>query len=140
MTTRDVARFGQFWLQRGEWNGWRLLSPGYMAQATSVQTPNHAQADARENEDWRKGYGFQFWMCRHGCSRAAGAYGQLAVVMPAQDAVLAVTSKASMLKTLEALWELLPEMARDPLPEDPAAARELAKLTASLSLPRKCRA
>lgn len=135
LTTREMALFGQFWLQRGEWQGRQLLSRDYVAQASSAQTPNRAHAHPRDGEDWRVGYGFHFWKCRHGCYRAAGAYGQLAVIMPEQDAVLAVNSKAPMSSTLDRLWELLPEMAAAPLPEDRAAADELARFTAALSLP-----
>lgn len=135
LTTRDIAKFGQFWLQKGEWNGKRLLSRDYVEQASSVQTRNREEAHHSEGEDWRLGYGFQFWMCQHGCYRAAGAYGQLAIVMPDKDAVLAVTSKASMQKTMECLWEFLPEMQDKPLPEDSRGVRELAALTGSLTLP-----
>ena len=48
-------------------------------------TPNEPQPD------WRQGYGFQFWMARHGY-RGDGAYGQFCVVLPEQDVVIATTA------------------------------------------------
>ena len=140
MTTRDIARFGQFWLQRGEWEGRQLLSRDYVALASAKQISNASGPRRFEGDtvtdDWQVGYGFQFWRCTHGCYRAAGAYGQLAVVMPDQDAVLAVNSNFSMRKTLERLWEiLLPAMGDAPLPEAPEEARALESLTASLMRP-----
>ena len=78
-TTDAIARLGLLYLQRGVWNGQRLLSEEWVAQATRVQveteTPN------QPNPDWRQGYGFQFWMSRHGY-RGDGAYGQFCVVLP----------------------------------------------------------
>ena len=38
------------------------------------------------------GYGYQFWRCRHGAYRGDGAFGQLVVVMPEQDAVFVGTA------------------------------------------------
>ncbi len=140
MTTRDIARFGQFWLQRGEWNGRQLLSRDYVALASAKQIsnasgPNRFEGDT-VTDDWQAGYGFQFWRCTHGCYRAAGAYGQLAVIMPDKDAVLAINSCSPMRKTLEHLWKiLLPAMADSPLPEAPEDAQELERLTVSLARP-----
>ncbi len=140
MTTRDIARFGQFWLQRGEWDGQQLLSRDYVALASAKQISNASGPRRFEGDtvtdDWQSGYGFQFWRCTHGCFRAAGAYGQLAVVMPDQDAVLAVNSCSPMRKTLARLWELLlPAMGDAPLPEAPDEAQALERLTASLVRP-----
>ena len=56
------------------------------AEATSRQVDNPHEP----NPDWRQGYGFQFWMARHGF-RGDGAYGQFCVVLPEQDTVVAIT-------------------------------------------------
>ena len=42
--------------------------------------------------DWEQGYGYQFWRCRHGAYRGDGAFGQFCIVLPEQDAVIAITS------------------------------------------------
>jgi CubicO group peptidase (beta-lactamase class C family) len=129
-TTESVAKLGQLYLQRGVWDGERILDEDWVAQATSTQVENPTE----ENPDWRQGYGFQFWMARHGF-RGDGAYGQFCVVLPEQDVVLAVTGQSlDMQAVLDAVWRhLLPAVdAADP---DPAADAGLEARLASLGLP-----
>jgi hypothetical protein len=38
--------------------------------------------ETQTNPDWRQGYGYQFWRCRHNCYRGDGAFGQYCIVMP----------------------------------------------------------
>ena len=85
--TEDVAKLGLLYLQGGRWDGRQLLPADWVAQATSQQVAN----PDRENPDWRQGYGFQFWMSRHGY-RGDGAFGQFCVVLPEQDTVVAITA------------------------------------------------
>jgi CubicO group peptidase (beta-lactamase class C family) len=103
--TEDIARLGQLYLQRGRWGDTQLIPQSYVEQATSrqIDTPNEA------NVDWRQGYGFQFWMARHGY-RGDGAFGQFCVVLPGQNAVIATTGGTeAMQAVLDNLWEhLLP--------------------------------
>ncbi|MDR3708781.1 MAG: serine hydrolase [Capsulimonadaceae bacterium] len=138
LRTEDIARFGQLYLQRGIWNGRRLISEEWIDQATSFQTPNGDDPQS----DWNQGYGFQFWRCRHNIYRGDGAFGQFCIVMPEQDAVLAITSGvADMQGVLNEVWEhLLPGMSATPLAEDPRAAdmlrARLAKLEASYPIGR----
>jgi CubicO group peptidase (beta-lactamase class C family) len=132
-TTADVARFGQLYLQQGMWQGRRLLPAEWVAEATARQVPNGPSA----NPDWEQGYGYQFWRCRHGAYRGDGAFGQFCVVMPAQEAVLALTSGVrNMQSVLDLVWEhLLPAMGPAPLPADRAAEDALAARLAGLGLP-----
>jgi len=98
--TEDVAKLGQLYLQGGQWNGSQLLPPDWVAQATSKQVDNPNGS----NPDWRQGYGFQFWMARHGY-RGDGAYGQFCVILPEQDAVVVTTaSTLDMQAILDAMW------------------------------------
>jgi CubicO group peptidase (beta-lactamase class C family) len=105
--TDAIARLGLLYLQRGVWNGRRLLAEEWVAEATRVQvaTPN------QPNPDWRRGYGFQFWTSRYGY-RGDGAYGQFCVVLPEQDAVITTTAGTeNMQGILDAVWaDLLPAM------------------------------
>ncbi len=130
--TEDIARFGQFCLQKGTWQGRQLLPTAWIEQATSKQVPN----DSQSNIDWKQGYGYQFWRCRHGAYRGDGAFGQYCIVMPEQEAVLAITSGVKdMQAVLDLVWEhLLSAMGSGPLPEDGAAQAELAHKLANLSL------
>jgi len=128
--TGDVAKLGQLFLQRGRWGGTQLLGERYVGQATSRQigTPN------QENVDWRQGYGFQFWMARHGY-RGDGAFGQFCVVLPEQDAVVAITGGTEAMQgVLDNLWEhLLPGLGTER--PDGGAQQELDRRLSGLSLP-----
>ncbi len=104
ITTEDIARFGQLYLRRGSWNGAQLLSEAWVAEATRVQITNGTDAAS----DWAQGYGYQFWMCRHGGYRGDGAFGQYCVVLPECEVVIAITSGISDMQiVLSLVWELL---------------------------------
>jgi hypothetical protein len=113
--TEAVARLGQLYLRDGEWNGRRLLPPGWVAEASRVQV-----ATDRPDPDWNQGYGFQFWRSRHGY-RGDGAYGQFMVILPEADAVVAITSQSpDMQAVLDALWaHLLPALTAGTGPDGP---------------------
>ena len=91
ITTEDIAKLGQLYLQKGIWQGERILSEAWVKEATSKQTSNGSNPD----NDWDQGYGYQFWRCRNDCYRGDGAFGQFCIVIPEHDAVVAVTSGTS---------------------------------------------
>ena len=130
--TADIAHFGQLYLQGGLWQGRQLVERAWVHAATAFQVPNVAWGNP--NPDWQQGYGYQFWRCRHGVYRGDGAFGQFCIVMPEQEAVLAITGGvADMQAVLNLLWEhLLPALGSGPLPEDAAQAGRLADRLASL--------
>lgn len=132
ITTDAIARFGQLYLRDGIWNGQRILPEGWVAQASAKHISNGANPDS----DWEQGYGFQFWRCRHHAYRGDGAFGQYCVIMPEQDAVLAITSGlGDMQPPLNLVWEhLLPAMSAAPLAEDRAAAELLEQKLSTLRL------
>ncbi|MGI6366898.1 MAG: serine hydrolase domain-containing protein [Anaerolineae bacterium] len=132
LRTEDIARFGQLYLQRGRWEDRQLLPAAWVDAATRA----HADNSFRENPDWRMGYGYQFWMCRHGAWRGDGAHGQFCLVMPEQDAVLALTSGVRNLQAvLDAVWEhLLPGMGDGTLPSSTFFDRALQQQLASLRI------
>ena len=141
MTTREIARFGQLYLQRGTWNGKTVLSPEWTALATARHTWSgeikvHAETIGSGN-DWKQGYGFQFWRCRHNCYRADGAAGQFTIVMPDQDAVVSIhAGLKNMQKELNLVWDhLLPAMQPAALPPDDAAAAALEARCKALAIP-----
>ncbi|MBQ3078489.1 MAG: serine hydrolase [Clostridia bacterium] len=111
--TEDIARFGLFLLHRGMVDGKQLLNPEWIDMATSRQISN---GDPETGSDWSQGYGFQFWRCApKDVYRGDGAFGQYCVVMPNQDAVLAVTSGSKDIGQIlkEAWTHLLPAMKDD---------------------------
>lgn len=131
-TTEDIARFGQLYLQRGLWQGTRLLSDDWIAQATARQVSNGSSP----RSDWEQGYGYQFWRSRHDSYRGDGAFGQFCVVLPAQQTVLALTAgTADMQRVLNLVWQLLlPAISAAPLPDDPHAQEALTARLATLRL------
>ena len=92
---------------------------------------------AEDNPDWRQGYGFQFWLARHGY-RGDGAYGQFCVVLPEQQTVVAITGASiNMQAVLDGLWShLLPALSDDhrSSPDKTAADVHLARRMTSLAL------
>ncbi len=129
-----IARFGQMYLQKGVWQGKRILSEAWIAEATRATSDN---SNTQTDPDWTVGYGYQFWRCRHDCYRGDGVFGQYCVIMPQQDAVLAINSGVRDLQAvLNKVWQhLLPVMGPTALPADPQAYAQLRDKLASLSLP-----
>jgi CubicO group peptidase (beta-lactamase class C family) len=132
--TEDIAKLGQLYLQHGNWHGRQLIPSNWVAMATSFQISNinHNNSGA----DWHQGYGFMFWRCRHNCFRGDGAYGQFCLVMPDEDAVVAINSGTKdMQVVLDAVWNnLLPAMQPQALPANPAALKQLQEQTAQLEI------
>ncbi|HEY2572447.1 MAG TPA: serine hydrolase [Verrucomicrobiaceae bacterium] len=134
LCTEDIAKFGQLYLQKGKWNGKQLLPEKWVAQATAKEVPNDQAGHSKIGIDWKQGYGFQFWRCTHDAFRGDGRAGQLCVVMPEQDAVVAITADANAFQDeLNAIWDhLLPAFGADALPENAAAQEKLKQRVAGL--------
>jgi CubicO group peptidase (beta-lactamase class C family) len=132
VTSDAIARFGQLYLQKGVWQGTRILPEAWVEAASTAQISNSSP-----NIDWAQGYGYQFWRCRHGAYRGDGAFGQYCVIMPEQDVVLAITSGVGeMQPPLDLVWKhLLAAMQPTALPEDRAAQTALEHKLARLALP-----
>lgn len=58
ISPRDLARFGLLMLNRGNWNGQKLLSADFVDRATSNQVPLSA---GFRNRDFRGRYGYYWW-------------------------------------------------------------------------------
>lgn len=123
LKTEDIAKFGQFYLQQGKWNGKQLIPGSWITQATSKQVANGSNPDS----DWEQGYGFQFWRCRHGAYRGDGKDGQFCIVLPEQNAVVVMTANSKNLgDQLSLVWEhLLPAFQANSIPEDPQTQAKL---------------
>ncbi|TWT39295.1 serine hydrolase domain-containing protein [Blastopirellula retiformator] len=134
LKTEDIAKFGQLYLQKGKWNGQQIISADWIAMATSKQVPNGDTPDS----DWNQGYGFQFWRCRHNAFRGDGRDGQLCIVLPDQDAVIAITANTSDMKAeLNVVWDhLLPALHEEALPADEQGVAELKATIAQLKAQR----
>lgn len=131
--TEEIAKFGQLYLQHGQWNGKQILPAAWIEEATSRRMSNGSAPDG----DWDQGYGYQFWRCRHGFYRGDGAFGQFCIVMPQYDAVLAITSgTGDMGLVMNLVWDLVvPGLESTTLPADPVASEKLKARLAKLALP-----
>ena len=130
LRTEDIAKFGQLYLQNGEWQGKQLVSAEWIEQATSQQVSNGSDP----TRDWDQGYGFQFWRCRHEAYRGDGKDGQFCILLPKLDAVIAITANTGdMQAELNVVWDkLLPAFHDKPLPDNPSDQAKLKQLVSEL--------
>lgn len=119
-TTATVGALGQLYLQKGEWEGVQLFPASWAREATRSQISTLEREDAPDPlaaPDDTQGYGYQFWMSRHGY-RADGAYGQFCLVLPQHDTVVATTGQSvDSQALLDTVWQtVLPALRDAPLP------------------------
>jgi CubicO group peptidase (beta-lactamase class C family) len=119
LTTEAVAAFGELLLRGGRWGDRQLVPRDWVELATSRHVETTQVEDWSPNPDVLCGYGYQFWMSRHGY-RGAGAFGQQCVVVPSHDLVVVVTGAESPEVAMPgALWDcLLPGL------DDPGSSRD----------------
>ncbi|MGY4384518.1 CubicO group peptidase (beta-lactamase class C family) [Pedobacter sp. UYP24] len=139
LKTEDMAKFAQLFLQKGKWQGKQILPLGWVEEASSVkiiQHPDMPQAK-RDGSDWEQGYAYQMWRCKNNAYRGDGAFGQYMIVMPDQDAVIAITAETSdMQGEIDLVWKyLLPAMRQGKLPENKVGVAQLQKTIKELALP-----
>lgn len=139
LKTEDMAKFGQLYLQGGRWKGKTILPKDWVKEATTakiMQDPN-ASPDKMASSDWLQGYCYQMWRCRHNGVRADGAFGQYIIILPDQDAVIAITAESpDMQEEINLVWQyLLPSMQGWAYKADPDADAKLKQQLAALALP-----
>lgn len=120
LKTEDMAKFGQLFLQKGKWQGKQIIPASWIEEASTFkidQKPELSQAE-KDKSDWTQGYCYQMWRCKNNAYRGDGAFGQYIIVMPDQDAVIAITSETGdMQDELNLVWKhLLPAMGNKKLP------------------------
>jgi CubicO group peptidase (beta-lactamase class C family) len=111
LTTEAVAAFGELLLRGGRWGERQLVPRGWVELATRRHVDTLPSDDGPGNADFLCGYGYQFWMSRHGY-HGNGSFGQECVVVPSHDLVVAVTSGNANADSpaqvvLDAIWECL---------------------------------
>lgn len=138
LKTEDMAKFAQLFLQKGKWHDKQVLPVSWVEEASSkhiLQEPEARQSQ-RDSSDWMQGYGYQMWRCRHNAYRGDGAFGQFMIVMPEQDAVIALTAEtADMQEEINLVWDyLLPAFKQEKLSENNVVVSELRKKEKMLAL------
>ena len=94
VTLRDMAKFGQLYLNKGNWNGKQVVPAEWVSNST-VPLGKHVQPNAGDqftSDAW--GYGYQWWIPGPGVSdyTAHGIYNQFIYVNPESGVVIAKTS------------------------------------------------
>lgn len=99
ISNEELSIFGQLLLQYGLWEGKQIVPESWIRFVTGKQI------DTKGSPDWAQGYGCQFWMSTHDAYRADGASGQLCIILPRKDAVIAVNSQEDrMQEIMDAVW------------------------------------
>lgn len=134
-TTRDLARFAQVVMQGGVYEG-RQLIPSEFARAATSKISDNVVASPWPERSF--GYGYQFWLARHGFV-LSGMGSQVAVCVPEADLVVATTADSQSLVSAnsdiyQAVWDMLPKLSNAPLPEDGASQAALERRISGLSL------
>ncbi len=107
LTTEAVAAFGELLLHGGVWHGRQLIPREWIELATSRHIETLQLDDAWAAPDFLCGYGYQFWLSRHGFF-ANGAFGQQCLVVPAHDLVIVVTSALDERQPIPGIfWDFL---------------------------------
>jgi CubicO group peptidase (beta-lactamase class C family) len=110
LTAEQLSRFGQLILDKGVWNGKRLIPANYIEQAISVQIKTNDFNPYFATADHHQGYGYQIWMNSYPNSyRMDGLYGQYVVMLPDKNAVVTYISneQQNMTGVLELTWDTL---------------------------------
>lgn len=118
LKTEDMAKLGQLFLQKGQWNGKQIVPAEWLKEMSSYQVPSAPSGTRfedlekaglhKDNNEWVQGYGYQMWMCRHNAFRADGFAGQYIFVFPERDAVLVLTTSSSLYQPyIDLIWEYL---------------------------------
>ncbi|MCK0141742.1 serine hydrolase [Aliiroseovarius sp. F20344] len=86
LRTRDYARFGQMFLQDGQWNGQQIVPADWVATSTTPSAPTAAGEQK---------YGYQWWMASdapEGEYFGRGIYGQYIYIDTNRDVVIATNA------------------------------------------------
>lgn len=117
--TEDMAKLGQFFLQKGIWNGKQLLPVAWFDEATTSKIASLPAGVKKEDlkvkpkdSDWLQGYGYQMWRCRHNAYRADGKDGQFIIIVPEKNAVIVTTANiGDMQSEINLIWKhILPAL------------------------------
>lgn len=95
MSARDLARFGQLFLQTGRWNGEQIIAEKWIGESTS---PRSETNDENVVTGDKLSYGFLWWIMDDFRGQkiyyAAGSFGQRVVISPSLKTVLVIQSNS----------------------------------------------
>lgn len=111
----EMSRIGQLCLNKGMWEGRRLVPAEYIEEATAFKISTE-ENPLHRTKDFVCGYGYFFWRAHdHDCYRAFGMYGQHIIVLPKHDSVVTIASHIegddNHQRLLDAVWNnIIPQL------------------------------
>lgn len=110
LSTEAILKIGILLLNKGMYNGRRLISEEYLSQATRAQVKKHSEIGRTDRFYSGQYYGYQFHIDYKGNFRMDGAFGQLCLVVPDKNTVVVATSTNSNIELLlKLIYEVLLE-------------------------------
>jgi len=112
LTPRDMAKFGQLYLQDGIWDGKQVITAEWVEASVTRQVSAHGAASY---------YGYQWWVRGDGTFAAHGYRGKRIFVIPDLEMVVVFTADLSDNAPSVILSNFIIPAARstEPLPENP---------------------
>lgn len=102
LSVSEIAKFGQLYLQKGEWKGRQLIPREWVNETakaqikTGIESPYNAE------------YSYLFWKGPNNSYRADGKYGQYSIIMPDKNAVVAINAyNTSKDNILDYVWKYI---------------------------------
>jgi CubicO group peptidase (beta-lactamase class C family) len=108
LTARDMAKFGQLYLDGGEFGGNQVIPAGWVDESLAIYSEDAWRY--RVGKNWRdSGYGYQWWSIRAGDHRynlAWGHGGQQIALVDELDMVVVATADPLYAQTGDEPWRL----------------------------------
>ena len=83
LSSSEVMRFGQLYLQQGVWNGKQILPEGWVRKVERTAIPTNRGGGE---------YSLLFWKSRNDTYSAVGKFGQYCTICPEKDAVIVINA------------------------------------------------
>ena len=133
----DLLKVARFTMNKGTWNGERLLNEEYLTLATTKQTDNNVDGQYAFKT---QGYGYYFWMLYGDAYLFNGMGDQLAVCVPEKDLIMVYNADNqgkdySRAVVVDNFFDLIVDEIKDgSIEENSADLTELEEYTKNLKL------
>ena len=109
LNIEDMSKITVLVLQKGMWEGERLISEEWIKRMTAVQYADSIDFTNPEGKDWRSGYGYYLWRCSiPNAYRFDGTCGQYGIILEDYDATITMTcGEMFTAPVLELMWKYL---------------------------------
>lgn len=137
ITPEDAAKLGKLYLDHGMWNGKQLISKEWVEESTKPQI-----ATGRDDNPW---YGYHLWIGNlPGSFMYNGMLGQNVYIYPSIDTICVVNAGNTEVFANGTMTQILRKYltedfasSDEPLPDDPAAVRNLSRVACATDAPQR---